>query len=129
MTPKIAQTFTIVFLLLSSSGCSVFMAASGGKDPDLEKIKPGISRIEAEAELGIAAETKKTSSGSTSSYVYKTGDEPSLGRAAGYLVGDIFTLCLAEYIFWPLEISNGGEPKELIVTYDGADKVVKIAQE
>jgi hypothetical protein len=65
---------------------------------------------------------------SVKAYTYKLGDEPAAGRALGYLVLDIFTLCLAEYILFPLEISNSGNAYEAVVTYDASNTVKSLLE-
>ena len=43
----------IVLFLFIFSGCSAIMAASGEKDPSIQKIRVGISRAEIEKQLGV----------------------------------------------------------------------------
>ena len=118
--------FITILLSLSISACSVVAAASGQKEPDLSKIKPGVERYLVEAELGSPYETTKSGNTTESLYTYKLGDEPAPGRAVLYLIGDIFTLCLLEYVFFPLEISNSGNAKDLLVTYNSSNKVIRV---
>jgi hypothetical protein len=120
---KILYILVLISLSAILASCSVVAAASGRKEPDLEKIRPNQTRPVVEAELGQAIKTTATANGTEETYMYKLGDEPAPGRAALYLVGDIFTLCFAEYIFFPLEISNSGDVKEIIVEFDTKDKV------
>jgi len=118
---------TLIILSLISSGCSVFMAASGSEVPDLTKATPGSDRFVIESLLGAPLETKATANGSESIiYSYKVGDEAAPGRAALYLVGDILTFGLTEYFFFPLEISQSGNAKYLKVIYDNNQKLRSI---
>lgn len=70
-----------VTTMFVATGCSVVLAASGSKDPDMSKVKSGITRAIVENELGEASEVVKTSFGTTESYLYKVGDAASPGRA------------------------------------------------
>ena len=122
----LARVISLVSAVLLSS-CSVYFAASGSKNPDFDRIKPGASRQTVEEELGSAMESKATHAGEEVVYAYKTGDHPALGRAVLYLLGDIVTFCLAEYIFFPLEISQSGDAHQVSVEYgsDGRARLIK----
>lgn len=108
----------LLTLIISSTGCSVIAAATGSPEPDFTRIVTGSSRTTIEQELGEPIESKSIPSGTQAVYSYKLGDEPAAGRALGYLALDIITLCLAEYILFPLEISNSGNAYEAIIDYD-----------
>ena len=118
----------LVLLLLAQTACSVAAAASGSKDPDMSKVTKGATRMVVESELGPARETVEYRKGQISWYTYKRGDEPAVGRAALYLIGDILTFCLLEYVLFPLEISNSGNAYDLIVTYNKADRVTAMRE-
>jgi len=125
MIKKLTLILALSFLL-SAQACSVVAAANGSKEPNLSIVKPGEAKYIVEAELGAPTKTKPLELGSSSLYTYKLGDEPAPGRALLYLLGDIVTLCLAEYIFFPVEISNSGNAHHLIVDYNTSDMVVKV---
>ncbi len=114
--------FLFAALVLFQSACSVMAAATGTPDPDLSKLDTGAPRILVESELGPPVEESKIPGGTKALYTYKIGDEPAIGRAFLFLIGDIFTLCLAEYIFFPLEISNSGNAHDMEVVYGADDK-------
>ena len=116
--------FLAFYTLLFFSACSVIAAANGSEDPNMDLIKPGATKDVVEGELGEAVKTKKKPDGESALYTYKVGDEPALGRAFLYLLGDIVTLFYAEYLFTPLEASNSGNAKDLIVEYDSSKRVV-----
>lgn len=101
--------------------CSVIAAASGSKEPDFNVIKPGTEKEIVENELGFPLDEN---AGLTKNYIYKIGDKPAIGRALGYFVLDVFTLCLWEYIGFPLEITNSGNAYRAMVTYNKQNKVV-----
>lgn len=112
--------------LLSLGGCSVYFAASGSKDPDFTKLNPGAPRTVVEEELGSPVETKQNPGGEAALYVYKTGDESAPGRALLYFLGDVVTICLAEYIFFPLEISNSGDSHQVAVHYGPRNQLLSL---
>lgn len=112
---------SIIFLLQTS--CSVIAAASGTPEPNLELVQAGASRAVVEKELGPPVKTESISGGQRVQYTYKLGDTPDAGRAILYLLGDIVTLFLAEYIFFPMEISNSGNAYDIEVAYDDSDNV------
>lgn len=115
------KKFIYLLIVTVFASCSVFAAASGSKEPDFNLIKRGTTKKVVEQELGLPLDEK---AGLTKNYMYKIGDKPAIGRALGYLVLDIFTLCLWEYIGFPLEISNSGNAYKAIVKYDRNEKVL-----
>lgn len=118
---------TLIFAL-TMSACSVVMAASGSKEPDLARVTKGATRYQVEKELGPPIETFKTSDGSIDTYSYKLGDAPSAGRAVMHCALDVVTLCLWEYVGFPMEIAQSGNAYRLAVEY-GPDEKVKDVHE
>lgn len=126
---KIPLSTTVVIALALSSactGCSVYFAASGSKEPDFSKLQSGAPRTLVEEELGLPIETTSTSKGEKALYSYRIGDHAAPGRAMLYLLGDIVTFCLAEYIFFPLEISQSGNAFQAAVEYSKNEKLVSL---
>ena len=95
-----ALVFFCIFALLSSialTNCSVGMAMSGKKTPDLGAVRVGATRGEVELQLG--APVKSTTLDDKSRidvYEYEVGNDPSAGRAAGHAALDVLTLGLWE---------------------------------
>ena len=113
-------------LVLALAGCSVGMALSGKKEPDLGVIRIGSTRGEVELQLGSPIESVTRPDGLRSDvYEYEIGNEPSAGRAAGHAVMDIFTLGLWEVIGTPIEAVQGEEFRVTIL-YSPDDRVVSI---
>ena len=71
----------IALLTMFSAGCSVGMAMSGKKDPDLGAVRVGATRGEIELQLGPPVEIREEGNHRTDLYVYEIGNEPSPGRA------------------------------------------------
>lgn len=89
----------------------------------MKKLQPGITRAEVEAQLGEPVESSAVAGGgSKAEYRYKLGDEPAPGRALMHLGLDIITLCLWEYVAFPMEISMSGNAYEMLVEYDRDQK-------
>ncbi len=114
----IVSTLACALLAISTSACSVVLAAGGSEDPELSKVRVGASKSVIDEELGEPSTFEPKGGGFSAVYVYKVGDAPAPGRAVMNLVLDIFTICLWEYIAFPLEISAGGNAYERIVTYN-----------
>jgi len=116
----------VVIGLLCLSGCSVGMALSGEKDPNIGAIKIGSARGEVEMHLGPPT-TSTTYENRTrvDIYEYEIGNEPSAGRALGHGVMDVLTLGIWEVVGTPIEAVQG-EKRQITITYDANDHVKAI---
>ncbi|MBI3807400.1 MAG: hypothetical protein HY281_07780 [Nitrospirae bacterium] len=115
-------------LVLASilSGCSIGMALSGHKDPNLQSLHVGSTKGEVELELGQPTESHPASYGArTDIYEYEVNNEPSPARAALYLLYDVLTIGIAEVIFTPAELMIG-EKKRLPIYYGVDGRVAGI---
>jgi len=115
-------------LVLAStlSGCSIGMALSGHKDPNVQTLHVGSTKGEVELELGQPKESHPTSYGArTDIYEYEVNNEPSSTRAAVYLLYDLLTIGIAEVIFTPAELMTG-EKKRLPIYYGVDGRVAGI---
>lgn len=104
------------------SGCSVGMAMSGKKQPELGAVRAGATRGEVELQLGSPVEIREENKKRIDVYEYEIGNEPSAGRAVGHAIMDILTLGLWELAGTPIEAVHG-EKKRLLITYDEKDTV------
>jgi Curli production assembly/transport component CsgG len=115
-------------LMLAStlSGCSIGMALSGHKDPNLQSLHVGSTKGEVELELGQPKESHPTSYGArTDIYEYEVNNEPSSARAVMYLIYDVLTIGIAEILFTPAELMTG-EKKRLPIYYGVDGRVAGI---
>ena len=115
----------ILMLCVMTSGCSVGMAMSGKKEPQLGAVRVGATRGEVELQLGAPIEIREENGHRADIYEYEIGNEPSAGRAIGHGVMDVLTLGLWEVAGTPIE-GFQGEKKRLLVTYDDSDVVTRI---
>jgi hypothetical protein len=117
---------TGIFFLVTLSNCSVGMALSGKKSPELGAIRVGSTRGEVELQLGppiksVTTEDKRR----VDIYEYEVGNDHSAGRAIGHGVLDVFTLGLWEVVGTPVE-GFTGNTYSMTITYDASDRVVSI---
>ncbi len=117
--------FALVLSLMMLTACSVGMALSGKKEPDLGALRVGATRGEVELQLGRAKEVFQQDGKRIDIYEYEIGNEPSAARAIGHGVMDFLTLGLWEVVGTPVE-GFQGEKRQLRITYDKDDKVIAI---
>lgn len=115
----------ILFCCLLLAGCSVGMAMSGKKTPELGAIRVGATRGEIEMHLGPPADIQEENGLPMDIYEYETGNDPSAGGAIGHGVMDVLTLGLWEVVGTPIE-GFQGEKKRVVVMYDDKDVATKI---
>ena len=109
----------VLITALSSSGCSVYMAAKGDEEPNLTNVHRGASRGEIEMALGKPKNMTTDGDGKlTAIYEYTVGNEPSTGRAVGHGVMDVLTFGLWEVVGTPIEAINQGDKIKVTVLYD-----------
>lgn len=124
---KLKNIYALAAISITLSGCSVGMALSGKKDPDLSVIKPGANRSVVELQLGSPIKTATLENGKTSAvYEYEMGNEPSAGRAVAHGAMDVLTFGIWEVVGTPIEIING-DKYQLTVTYNVDDKVSHVS--
>ena len=125
----VMSTVLIWLLLIATmaplQGCSVGMAMSGKKQPELREIRVGPTSGEIEMQLRTPIENSEKNGRRIDVYEYEIGNEPSAGRAIGHGVMDVLTLGLWEIAGTPIE-GVEGEKKRLLITYDENDYVIKL---
>ncbi|MCC6347383.1 MAG: hypothetical protein IT388_09390 [Nitrospirales bacterium] len=115
-----------LLLFVTLNGCSVGMALSGKKNPDLPAVRVGATRGEIELQLGPPVKTVALDDNKRLDQCeYEIGNEPSAGRAIGHGVLDVLTLGLWEIAGSPIE-GFQGEKYTISITYDTVDKVVSV---
>ena len=116
----------VLFLALPMQACSVVMAVSGDKDPNLAVLQVGAARGLIELELGKAVEQHVAADGTTTcKYEYTIGNAPSGGRAVAHGVMDVLTLGLWEIVGTPVEAFIP-QHHEVTVVYDRKQTLVSV---
>ncbi len=117
----------LVLALSMLCGCSVMLAASSPKQPDLSKVRMGASRVQVEQQLGKPIAFLRTSGGDIATYTYLGPDKVNYKRAAAYAVADILTLGVAEIVSSPVERLQNDQ-HVLTITYDFKGRVKSIEE-
>lgn len=127
--PLMKHKVFFLFIIMSSTitnGCSVGMAMSGKKDPNLSVCKIGADRATVELQIGNPIYIATSSKGNTIAYYeYQHGNEPSPGRASLHAVLDIASFCAWEIIATPIEGFTGNR-NDLTIEYSKSDKILSI---
>ena len=110
--------FVVFFSALFLSNCSVYMAAVGTEEKNVDTfLSKGVDRQEVEFHLGSPRTVVHNADGTTTHiFEYEIGNEPSLGRAIGHGAMNIVTFGFWEVIGTPIE-AFAGETVRISVTY------------
>ena len=126
-TSRHGGTLAMLFaLLVTSGGCSVFMAMSGTPAPDFDAFAIGSSRQLVEFQLGTPKASEPLEDGkSRATYEFEVGNSPNNHRALMNLYIDLATFGLYEIPGTFIEASMG-EMQQTSIVYDKDDRVVAI---
>jgi hypothetical protein len=124
------RTVVLVLMLVSfmvaQSACSVYKAATQPPPADLQGIGIGTPRQEIIMRLGAPKFSDTDAQGNKQdSFEFQSGlHSGSKARIILYLAADVFTLCLAEIILWPVEMTVMERATcNAYATYDQSQKV------
>ncbi|MBS0271772.1 MAG: hypothetical protein JSR85_03910 [Proteobacteria bacterium] len=121
---SIKNVATVLLCGTLLSGCSIFMALNGEKEPDISVVKKGASRTDVEVQLGLPIKENKLPNGnSTAIYTFEAGRDSSPGRAMIHGAADILTLGIWEAFASPIEYCKG-DKVTLVITYDKEGHVI-----
>jgi hypothetical protein len=118
--------FVIIFSLVSSTGCSVYMAAKQPEKKDVSVLNRGTSRNHVIAELGSPAHTTIDDEGQKCDvflFVQGYSSGAKAGRALFHGAADVLTLGLWEVVGTPVETVASGDEVKCEVFYDENDCV------
>ena len=116
----------VILVALSLTGCSVGMALSGEKTPDLTVVKIGAAKDDVDLQLGAPEEIEKLADGTAkATYKFEVGNDPNAIRAIGHGALDVASIGLWELIGTPIEASTG-EEHEVLITFDEEERVTRI---
>ena len=119
-------SISVAMAMAANLGCSVYKAGTQPGPADLSGIGIGTPRQELISRLGAPTFTDTNPAGrKEDAFQFSSGlHQASKARIIFYLAADFFTLCLAEIILWPMELTvmeravcNG------FATYDEGHKV------
>jgi len=115
-------------LLLLTQGCSIYKAATAPSPVETSNLQVGMSRANVMSVLGYPRSTEVVNGERTEMYEYVNGSSGgSKVRILLYIAGDLFTICLAELIFWPAELALGqGTDERAVAIFDRDDKARQI---
>jgi hypothetical protein len=98
------RDFGSIGCLVLLTACSVGMALSGDRNPDIGAVRVGSTRGEAEMHLGSPVRSRAGGDGTRIDlYEYEIGNEPSAGRAVAHGAMDVLTFGLWEVAGTPIE--------------------------
>ena len=121
-------TCVVTVVMVTGSGCSVYMAAKQPNEKNLEVFSVGTPRSLVLAEIGQpqASEMKNGTRVDVFSFVQGYSKGAKAGRAFFHGAADVFTLGLWEVVGTPTEAIFTGEKVAYEVTYNASDKVEKV---
>lgn len=125
-------TSLLVLLLFASTqlACSIYKASTAPPPVPVENVKIGSPRSDVLGTFGTPKNIDTSGSERIEVYEFVDGHHgASKARILIYIGGDLFTLGLAELIFWPMELAvlKGNEGRA-VVTYsqDETVKTIKV---
>jgi len=120
----------LTVVLMTGSGCSVYMAAKQPDAKDLNVFAVGTPRNMVLSEIGQpqASEVKNGKRVDVFAFVQGYSKGAKTGRAVAHGVADVFTLGLWEVVGTPTEAVFDGDKMSFEVTYDSSDKVEKVVK-
>lgn len=115
----------LAIILMTNTGCSVYMAAKQPGEKDLSVLKPGTHRSLVIAELGTPVWSGEKDGNKVDLFVFKQGYGAGArtARALFHGTADVFTLGLWEVISTPTEAYFSGSDLKVEVAYDDKDLV------
>ncbi len=115
----------LTFIVFTSTGCSVFMAMSGKKEPNLAVLTTGQDRGLVILNLGNPVQTYVKDDMTVDTYEVQFGNEPSGGRAIAHAAMDVLTWGAWEIVGTPVE-GMQGKTQTITVEYDKNNKLVSV---
>ena len=120
-----SHLIVLVLILVTNSGCSVYMAAKQPDAKDLSVLKIGNHRSRVIAEFGAPIWTGDKDGDKTDVFVFKHGYGAAsrTGRALFHATADVFSLGLWEAVSTPTEAYFSGSDFKVEIAYDLKDLV------
>ena len=125
---KLGSALVLALVLIQTTGCSIYMAATQPEKKDLSVLNQGTPRTHVIAECGLPLHTEEVAGRKTDIYVftqgYSTGAKAS--RAFFHTAADIFTLGLWEIVGTPFEAVVDGTEVKIKILYDDQEQIEQI---
>ena len=120
------KLYLVLAVAMMLSGCSIYKAATAPPPMMLDNVKTGADRITIVGTLGVPKLSEAKGDSKIDVHEFVSGSqEGTKARIGLYIAGDLFTIGLAELIFWPIELRFGqGTAGRAVVTY-GNDDIAK----
>ena len=122
---KLIKLASIVFVLILSTGCSVYMAANQPPAKNIDLFKVGTPRSALLAEFGYPTSSEEKNGKKYDIYRFTQGYSggAKAGRAVAHGIASVLTLGLWEVIGTPVEAINSGDLTAYEVGYGSDDRV------
>lgn len=123
---KRMMVFCVLGIGILTQGCSIYKAATAPLPVAVERVRVGSNRAEVVSVLGTPKLSDVLDGQRTDMFEFTSGyHEASKSRILLYVAGDVFTIGLAELIFWPIELAFlDGTHGRAVTTY-GPDNIVR----
>lgn len=126
MMNRIVSLLVLTVFVFSQMACSVYKAASQPGPADLTGIGVGTPRTILISKVGAPKFSDTDPQGRKEDmFEFESGmNQASKARVILYVAADVFTLCLAELILWPMEMTVMERAKcNAVATYDANQKI------
>lgn len=125
---KIVLVIMLICCTAAMPACSIYKAATAPPPIPLEKVTVGKDRESIISILGTPKTTENSGLDRTDMHEFMAGyDGAGKVRILLYVAGDVFTLGLAELIFWPLELALlQGDKGRAVISYDKDNLAKKV---
>ncbi len=121
---RIYMVIVVLLILMTSSGCSVFMATFHPSKKDISLISKGTPRNQLTSEFGPPVSSGQKNNEDFDIFSFKQGSTSrgaSMGRAGLYAVADFFSLCIWEVFGTPIEYSLDKKDIDVWIAYNNRD--------
>jgi hypothetical protein len=126
MGDKMKRLLAVIVCSALACGCSIYEAAKAPSSTDYKRVQLNATRLETISSLGLPKITDIKDNKKVDTFQFVDGLHPaSKSRIVLYVAGDLFSLGLAEFIFWPLEmLFFDGKKCTGTVSYNANDCVI-----
>jgi hypothetical protein len=122
---KMKRLLAVIVCSALACGCSIYEAVHAPSPVDYKRVQLNATRLETITSLGLPKMTESKDNKKIDTFQFFDGLHPaSKSRIVFYVAGDFFSLGLAEFIFWPIEmLAFDGKKCTGTVSYNANDCV------